>query len=253
VSELRKVSRPPSRIDRNIGRILVIVLVAALLAVVKPWGAVRDGSQAILAPSPISSPTPSPTSTTAPGPQQYDILEFGIREPPPSWEVWSAGSLASFRFALRVDLSPPAVPASSPVASNAAVPVASASDIPVVWPIVEIPPGSQLDLIALNRPLGRTIEVVGLTRDNDSGGGETAVHPVVGVSPWPTHFTTIGLGNGRDTTAMQPWPTGTYHLALTIGPAGTSRSLEIIVDKIRGSSSPASPVPYVATPAVDPS
>jgi hypothetical protein len=237
VSELRKVSGPPSRIDRNLGRILVIVLAAVLVALVKPWGAARLGSQAIVAPSP--SPTLTASPTTQPGPHRYDIVEFGIREPPPTWEIWFAGNLASFQFAMRADLSAPVVPAASPVASSAVAPVASGSAIPVDWPIVEIPPGSQLDLIAVNRPLGYTIEVVSLTRDNDSGAGATAVHPILGVSPWPTHFTTIGLGDGSDTAEMQPWPTGTYHLDLLIGPAGTTRSLEIRVDKTRASPSPA--------------
>jgi hypothetical protein len=247
VSELRKVSGPPSRIDRHLGQILVILLVAVLVAVVKPWGAAHDGSQAIVAPSP--SPTPSPSRATPTGPRKFDIVEFGIREPPPTWEIWSAGNLASFQFAMRVDISTSVVPASSPVASSVVVPVASASDIPEIWPIIEIPPGDQLELIALNRPLGHTIEVVSLTRDDDSGGGETAVRPIPGVSPWPSHFTTIGLGNGDDTSAMSPWPTGTYHLELLIGPARTTRSLEIVVDKTRPSSSPAAPTPDVATPA----
>ena len=237
MSELRKVSGPPSRIDRNLGRILVIVLAAVLVALVKPWGAARLAPQAIIAPSP--SPTLTPSPTTLPGPHRYDIVDFGIREPPPTWEIWFAGNLASFQFAMRADLSAPVVPASPSVASSTVVPVASASAIPVDWPIVEIPPGSQLDLIAVNRPLGFTIEVVSLTRDNDSGGGATAVHPILGVSPWPTHFTTIGLGNSGDTAEMEPWPTGTYHLDLLIGPAGTTRSLEIRVDKTRASPSPA--------------
>jgi hypothetical protein len=237
VSELRRVSGPPSRFDRNVGRILVIVLAAVLLAVVKPWGPGHTGSPAIV--TPTSSPTLSPTPTTRAGPNQYDIVEFGIREPPPTWEIWSAGTFnASFQFAMRADLSRPVASPSPAAASSAAMPAPSASDIPIDWPIVEIPPGSQLDLIAVNRPLGHTIEVVGLTRDNDSGGGGTAVHPILGVSPWPTHFTTIGLGDGADPAGMQPWPTGTYHLDLLIGPAGTTRSLEIRVDKTRASLSP---------------
>ena len=246
MSDLRRVSGPPSRIDRHLGQILVIVLIAVLVAVVKPWNGGHDGSQAIVAPTP--SPTLTPSPTTTPGPHGYDIVDFGIREPPPLWEVWFAGNLSSFQFAMRADLSTPVVPGSSPVASSAVVPVAPAAAIPVDWPLVEIPPGSQLDLIAVNRPLGHTIDVVSLTRDDDSGGGETAVHPILGVSPWPTHFTTIGLGNGSESAEMQPWPTGIYHLDLLIGPAGATRSLEIRVDKTRASSSPAAP-----TPAADPS
>ncbi len=75
MSELRRVSGPPSRIDRHLGRILVILLVAVLVAVVKPWGAAHDLSQAIVAPSP--SPTPSPSPPTPTGPRQYDIVQFG--------------------------------------------------------------------------------------------------------------------------------------------------------------------------------
>ena len=249
MSELRKVGGPPSRLDRHLGQILVIVLLAALIAVVKPWGATQSGSQAIVAPGPSPSPTVSLNPTKPPGPRQYDIVDFGIREPPPEWEIWSAGTFASFQFAMRADISTGDAPSSSPTASNAAVPAASASDIPVVWPVVEIPPGSQLVLIALNRPLGHTIEVDGLTRDAQGGGGATVLHAVLGVSPWPSHFTTIGLGDSGDPTAMQPWPTGTYHLALTIGPDGASRSLEIVVEKTRPSAAPPGPTPTVATPA----
>jgi hypothetical protein len=165
------------------------------------------------------------------------------------WEIWSAGNLASFRFAMRVDISTPVVPTSSAAGSSADLPLASSSDVPVDWPIIEIPPGDQLDLIAVNRPFGHAIEVVSLTRDDDSGGGVTAVHPILGVSPWPSHFTTVGLANGGDTEGMRPWPTGTYHLDLLIGPAGTIRSLEIIVDKTRASASAVTPTPEVATPA----
>jgi hypothetical protein len=118
------------------------------------------------------------------------------------------------------------------------VPAASGSDVPDVWPVVEIPPGSQLDLIAVNRPLGHTIEVVSLTRDDDSGSGVTAMHPVLGASPWASHFTTIGLGRGGGSTEMQPWPTGAYHLELLIGPDRITRTLRILVDRTRASSSP---------------
>ena len=234
----------------------MIVLVAVLFAVVKPWGAVHDGSSAVVAPSPSPSPTLSPSPTTRSGPNQYDIVAFGIREPPPTWEIWSAGTFnASFQFAMRADLSRP-LASPSPAASSEALPAPSAADIPADWPIVEIPPGSQLDLIAVNRPLGHTIEVVSLTRENDSGGGESAVHPILGVSPWPTHFTTIGLGTGSDSAGMQPWPTGTYHLDLVIGPAGITRSLEIRVDKTRASSVSSAPdasPPAASAPAANPS
>jgi hypothetical protein len=113
-------------------------------------------------------------------------------------------------------------------------------------------------LIAINRPLGHTIEDDGLTRDDQGGGGATALHPILGTSPWPSHFTTIGLGDGGGSTEMQPWPTGTYHLALSIGPGRATRSLEVIVEKTRASpappgTTPAPASPDEATPAADPS
>ena len=174
--------RRPGSTATSVGSWL-IVLIGVLVAVVKPWGAAHDGSAAIVAPSRQPDSQPQPDDAVRASPVRHRRVRDP--EPPPSWEIWSAGNLASFKFAMRVDISTPVVPASPPVASSAVVPVASGSDIPVVWPIVEIPPGSQLDLIAVNWPLGHTIEVVGLTRDDDGGGGETALRPILGVSPWP--------------------------------------------------------------------
>lgn len=246
MSELRRVTGPPSGIDRHLGPILVIVLIAVIVAVVKPWGSAQTGSVAVIPPSPGPTQNPSAAQSRPAGPREYHIVDFGVREPPPTWEIWSAGSLSSFGFAMRVDVSPSVVPLTSPAATPEAAgsiaPVTAAMDIPAVWPTIEIPPGNQLDLIALNRPLGHTIAVVGFTRDVE-GGGVTALPPILGVSPWPSHFTEIGLGDGDATDGMQHWPPGTYHLELAIGPGTDTRSLEVIVDKTRPAASPSAPAP----------
>ena len=48
-----------------------------------------------------------------PGRDVFDFLSFGTNEPPPGWEIWPAGNLASFHFAMRIDLEAPAAGAES--------------------------------------------------------------------------------------------------------------------------------------------
>ena len=101
MTDLRKVSGPSSRLDRHAGRIVAVIVTAVLLAILKPWGS-GIGPTA-LAP-PVASPTASPTAAPSAGPYLFDFLAFGTNEPPPGWEIWPAGNLASFQFAMRVDL-----------------------------------------------------------------------------------------------------------------------------------------------------
>jgi hypothetical protein len=242
MTELQRVGGPPSRIDRNLGRIIAVVVVALALAILKPWGEI---AAPIAVASPPPTPTPSPAPTPVPARDVYDLASYGILEPPAIWEVWSAGTLASFSFALRIDLAPaPALPA-GPTPSGAiesddptrpsATPASRPSPstfvgVPSQWPPVRIPTGSHLELIAINRPLDRTIEVVSLTQEADAG--TTVTLPTVEArSPWPSHVTVVGLGqDGSD--GMRQWPAGRYEMTLRIGPEGVERTLEIVVDTL---------------------
>ena len=104
MTELRRVSGPPSRFDRHLGRSSRSSSSAVLIAIVKPWGGRRRHRSPSRQPDrrrrpPSPTPSPSVAATAV-----YDFLTFGTNEPPPRWEIWPAGNLASFPFAMRIDL-----------------------------------------------------------------------------------------------------------------------------------------------------
>ena len=77
--------RPPSsRTDGHLGAIGLFLVVALLVAVVKPWGGGSAGAFPADSPAPTPSPTPSP-APTPPGPigfsgLAYDKSIFGNHE-----------------------------------------------------------------------------------------------------------------------------------------------------------------------------
>jgi hypothetical protein len=243
VTELRKVTGPPSRTDRNIWRLVAIVLVGIGIAVIKPWG--NGGPSASTAG--LAEPTPAPAasasgSAIAVRDELSDFLTFGTREPPPGWELWPAGNLASFYFAMRIDIAPK--PAAEPSGTGAspspsqARPSGSRSPIPVDWPTIRIPAGSTLDLVGVNHPVGYTVVLVSFVAvDADP---RQPIHAVQATSPWPEHFTIFGIANGA-TDALGPWPTGHYRLTVRVDPDNATRVLEIVVEpSARPSPSPSS-------------
>ena len=72
----------------------------SLIAIVKPWGSPAAPAAVVPPPPP---PTASPTARPSSGPDVFDFLTFGTNEPPPGWEIWPAGNLSSFHFAMRID------------------------------------------------------------------------------------------------------------------------------------------------------
>jgi len=244
VTELRKVGGPSSGFDRHAGRIGAVVVAAILIAIIKPWGT-SVGPTAVAPPSP--RPTASPTPRPSDGPLLYDFRTFGTNEPPPSWEIWPAGNLASFYFAMRIDLAarasdePGATPAPTPAATPTQIALASpiagpvGGSVPSSWPTIRIPAGTYLDLIGLNRPLGYSIGAITLTRVDDDG-TKTPANAIVGKSPWPEHFEIVGFAAGDGTGAMQPWPAGHFRLEVVIEPGHVTRTVDIVIDA-------ASPVP----------
>lgn len=231
MTDLRKVSGPSSRFDRHAGRVIAIVVAAILVAVIKPWGS--PAAPTAIAP-PTATPTASPTAPPSAGPHLFDFLTFGTNEPPPGWEIWPAGNLASFHFAMRVDLAPP--PSAGPEAGQSATPIPIATPgesagpraVPTSWPTIRIPVGSFLDLIGLNRPIGYSIPAVTLTR-LDGNGAQPEARAVLGASPWPEHFTIVGFaadGSG----AMEAWPAGRYRLEVGIEPGHLTRTVDVVIE-----------------------
>jgi hypothetical protein len=236
VTELQRVTGPSSPIHRRIGRLIAILVVGLVIAILKPWGSSPGPSAVILpsAPPPATAtPRPSPSNTA------YDFLQFGTNEPPPGWELWPAGSLASFSYAMRIDMAVrlPA-PEATPGPSGAPTPppppptplgTPSAAGVPAGWPAIRIPRGSLLDLVGINRPLGYGLRVDSLTRIEEDG-TMTPVRDLLAVSPWPSHFTTVGFAAGQTGDAMAAWPAGHYRLDLSIEPGVVHRSIDIVVE-----------------------
>jgi len=232
VAELRQVSGPPSRTERNVWKFVALVLAAILLAVLKPWGSGSQPASIGAAATSVASATPGEPSAAIRRSSLSDFLTFGTNEPPPGWELWPAGNLASFYFAMRIDMAPipAAVPSGSPSAtrpSPSVVPSDGATSIPVAWPTIHIPAGSTLDLVGINHPIGEEVVLSGLERVDGTAG--QPVHAVLAISPWPDHFTIIAVASDASDT-LGPWPPGHYRLDLRIGPAGLARSGEIIVE-----------------------
>lgn len=236
MTELQRVTGPSSPIHRRIGRLIAVLAVGLLIAILKPWDT-SPGSSAIVLPSapPAATATPRPSPSAG----AYDFLQFGTNEPPPGWELWPAGYLASFSYAMRIDMAV-RVPASdaTPGPSGAPTPTSppptpigtpSADGVPLDWPAIRIPRGSALDLIGINRPLGYTLTVDGLTRIAEDG-TPTPIRSLLAVSPWPDHFATVGYAADQSGNGMVSWPAGHYRLDLSIDPGGVHRSIDIVVE-----------------------
>ena len=153
---------------------------------------------------------PPPAPSTAP-PRTLRLPDFGTNEPQPGWELWPAGYLASFGFAMRDR------PASEPSTGGARrrrgpSPIAD-RDRPVrAAPAAsrrhgrrsDIPAGNHLDLIGLNRPLGYDVEIVAPDPARPTDGTRASVptssSAAVAVAD---HFTIIGFAaaGGADVDA----------------------------------------------------
>lgn len=221
------VRRPQFFLEGRGNKILGLLVVALLVALVKPWGL------AVNAPEPsqaaLASATPSPSlPPSTPNPEDlvsrvYDPLIFGDRELRPTWGLWPAGYLVSFGFAMRAEPStPPKVgPAPSGPIPETATPV---------WPAaIDIPTGNHMLLIGINTPLGYSLDEVGLVRIAPDG--SPANVPVQRLpSPWPSHFTVVALDIGGAGTRLDFWPPGDYRLDLIINPGSIDRSIEVRVE-----------------------
>jgi hypothetical protein len=233
MTELRRVSGPGSGFDRHVGRIIALVVTAIVIAIVKPWGGPAAPAAVVPPPPP---PTASPTAVPSDRPDVFDFLTFGTNEPPPGWEIWPAGNLASFHFAMRIELS--ATGAASATAIPIETPAGSRGlgEVPSSWPTIRIPVGSFLDLIGLNSPIGYTVPSATLSRLDAVVSVPTMA--VIGRSPWPDHFAVIGFAAAGGGASMQAWPAGHYRLDVVIEPGHLIRTVEVVIEGPGPSPSP---------------
>jgi hypothetical protein len=230
MDELKPVSRPPFLLDGRGSRVVVLVGLAVLVALLKPWGSPGTGGpQSDVA----SVPTPELTRSPSPAPsldlrdaysRRYDPLIFGDHELQPGWGLWPTGYMVSFGFVMHVE--PSGQPTGGPSPSHTGPPDPGAP----TWPTaIEIPYGNHLLLIGVDTPEGYSVAEVHLTRHLADGGSETV--PIVRPpSPWPSHFTVVGLDGGYGVERTALWGPGRYRLDLVIGPGTVVHSIEVLVD-----------------------
>jgi hypothetical protein len=230
MSGMTPVPRPRFFLEGRGNKVLAFLVVALAVALVKPWGIVGtapEPSQARLTTAP-PSPSPSPTAASTPDPadatsRAYDPLIFGDKELRPDWGLWPAGYLVSFGFAMRAE--PSSRPSDGPIASGP-----RQEPAPPFWPAeIDIPTGNHLLLIGVNTPNGFSVDGVHLVRRGGDG-NSTNVAVKQLPSPWPSHFTVIGIDDGRGSERADFWAPGVYRLELTIDPGPIDRSIEVRVE-----------------------
>jgi hypothetical protein len=100
--------------------------------------------------------------------------------------------------------------------------------------------------LAVNTPRGYSVASIHVTRIED-GAAASDVAIVRPPSPWPDHFTIIGVdqGNGRD--ARREWPAGHYRVSMAFEPGAIERSVDIMIDEPDPDETAASGAPPVVT------
>ena len=241
VTQTSRVNGPSSPFDGLSAKVITGILIAILVAIVKPWGGDEGVRQAAASQAPASE-TPSALPSVFAG-RLYDPETFGLYEPWPRWELWPAGYLTSFGFAMRIDSGPAATtgPTGSAPSSGPSQPTPSRAPEPTdapepMWPAaITVGAGSHLSMIGINTPLGYEVADFLLTR-LDGDGTVTTIPTTELLSPWPAHFTVIALGVGQGTDRSESWPVGHYRLSLVIQPRNIERSIDIFVNATGGPS-----------------
>ena len=219
-----------------------IVVIGILAAAIKPWGSAGGPPGATLFPSAPTTENPSGEAPQAGAPspsgfdQRYRPDLFGGPEPLPGWGLWPAGYMVTFGFAAPVPPLASAEPSPSAVVSRpggssapSSGPTRSAQTLPPLlsWPVrLDMPSGDHLLVLGINTPLGYDVSQVDLRR-------YTAADSLTSVgierlpSPWPDHFTVIGIRSRATDGHLEVWPPGRYRLDWTTDPGAIGQSIEI--------------------------
>jgi hypothetical protein len=239
MSDIVRVPGPSSPLEGRSAKVIAVIVIGLLIAIIKPWGSTSAPlARATAAPTTVAV-TPRPGSPTPSDPfANYDHELFGIYEPEPRWELWPAGYLVSFGYAIRIgstgaEISPPPGPPAASASPTRPVASAVRSATPGTeepnWPAtITITEGNHLALIGVNTPLGYRISSVAIVRLT-ADGLEQPLDVVTVESQWPNHFTVLGLSNGSAREAIENWPAGQYRLDLAFEPGAIGRSIIIVV------------------------
>lgn len=247
MNQFQPVRTPRSRLDGHLPLLITLIVGALLLAVIKPWGAVGGAPEvAVFTPSPEPPPSASPPPDVGYAGREYDPSIFGRGEPEAAWAIWPAGYLVTFGFVVQVQ--GVASPALSPRATSGPQATRRAVDTGPTWPsVLDVPEGNHLLLIGINTPRGFSTTAIRLVRLS-AASKDSAMVIERQESPWPDHFTVIGMPSGLGDGLLKVWTPGRYRLDLVFDPGAISRSIEI---RIAGASDqPAAPQDGSVPPTV---
>jgi hypothetical protein len=236
LADLQPVRPPRSGLEGHGALAATIVVILILAAMIKPWGGSGGLPPATLFPSAptIERPSGDDPAAPAPSPSGFDLRYraelFGGPEPLPGWGIWPAGYLVTFGFAAPVPPVASAKPGPSVRPDRTATPSMSAAGprgAALQWPVrFDVSEGSHLLVLGINTPLGYDVSRVDLRRYTREG---TLVP--VGIeqlpSPWPDHFTVIGIRSRATDGHLEVWPTGRYRLDWMTDPGAIGQSIEI--------------------------
>jgi hypothetical protein len=219
MAELQPVPNKPSPVAGREGAVAVLVGIALLLVIVKPWGSMADRAR------PTASPFPSHTATpsTAVGKDSdLQVALFGPFEPTPEWSIWPAGYFVTVMYVARAPRTEPrsslAPPASAPPGAE--------------WPArIEVGEQDHLLWLGIDTPRGFKLETAALRRSN-ADGTSTIVDTRLIPSPWPSHFSVVALPRRATDTGLTVWAAGDYHLQLAVSPGDIRRTIEISIHTV---------------------
>jgi len=237
MAQLQPVPRAPSPFGGREGPLAVLVGMALLVAIVKPWGSGSEGAVR----TPFGSPTQVPSKAQASDSQAPELRAelFGPFEPNQEWSIWPAGYLTSVLYVERAPRTVvrasdgPSIVGPKGSASASTRPAPSASSPPgAEWPAtIEVGPGDHLLWLGINTPRGWSLDRAVLRRTGTYGGSH--VVPTRRVpTPWPDHFTAIALTSAGVEGGLAVWPAGVYSLELRVSPGSIRRILEIRIETL---------------------
>jgi hypothetical protein len=234
VNQFQPVQTRPSGFDRRVRLLTTIIAGGLLLAILKPWGGAAPAGIppfAAHSPSAAAAPSGSPPPDVGYAGRAYDASIFGQHEPEAVWSIWPAGYLVTFGFVVQVPGVAPPLPTRSPGApAPRQTPARNGGNPPSTdpnWPSsFDLPEGNHLLLIGINTPRGFFATNVALTLLS-SANHEAPVRIARQVSPWPDHFTVIGMPSESADGLLKVWPPGRYRLDLRFDPGTIQRSIEI--------------------------
>ncbi len=246
MADLQPVRPPRSRLSGHGALIGTLVVLGVLMAAVKPWGGTGGPPAATLFPSSVAGPltTDGSAAVATPLASGFDLRyrpELFGPQPPPRWGLWPAGYLTTFGFAVAVPptasprSSPPTGPGGSPTGrpmASAIPPADPGEDGVPAWPSrVEINEGSHLLMLGISTPVGYHVPQVQLFR-SDPDGGSSLIETELLPSPWPDHFTVIGIRSRAADGSLKIWPSGRYRLDWVTDPGAIQQSIEITIQPV---------------------